>query len=101
MVFVNLIFIADSGWRRRLSLMTKIIKLNREKEAFEKAINAINTLPIEQIVVVAKYSDRAEEVFFYGNPKENYMLLALAQFQVGSQYPLTQPFLKDHDLELE
>jgi hypothetical protein len=45
-------------------------------------------LPVEQIVVAAKFSDRNEEVFFYGNPKEILQLLALAQFQIGFRYPM-------------
>ena len=68
--------------------MGKIIRLNREKEAIEKALQALKSLPVEQIVVAAKFSDRSEEVFFYGNPKEIIQLLALAQFQIGFRYPL-------------
>jgi len=68
--------------------MGRILRLDREKEAFEKALHALNTLPVEQIVVAAKFADRSEEVFFYGNPKEIIQLLALAQFQIGFRYPL-------------
>ncbi len=68
--------------------MGKILRLDREKEAIEKALYALNTLPVEQIVVAAKFSDRSEEVFFYGNPKEIIQLLALAQFQIGFRFPL-------------
>jgi hypothetical protein len=68
--------------------MGKILRLDREKEAIEKALQALNTLPVEQIVVAAKFSDRSEEVFFYGNPKEIIQLLALAQFQIGFRFPL-------------
>jgi hypothetical protein len=68
--------------------MGKILRLDREKEAIEKALYALNTLPVEQIVVAAKFADRSEEVFFYGNPKEIIQLLALAQFQIGFRYPL-------------
>ena len=68
--------------------MGKILRLNREKEAIEKALQALKSLPVEQIVVAAKFSDRSEEVFFYGNPKEIIQLLALAQFQIGFRYPL-------------
>jgi len=68
--------------------MGKIVQFNREKEAFEKALQALIQLPVEQIVVAAKFADRGEEVFFYGNPKEILQLLALAQFQIGFRYPL-------------
>lgn len=68
--------------------MGKIFQFDREKEAFEKALHAIIQLPVEQIVVAAKFADRGEEVFFYGNPKEILQLLALAQFQIGFRYPL-------------
>jgi hypothetical protein len=68
--------------------MGKIFQFNREKEAFEKALHALIELPVEQIVVAAKFSDRGEEVFFYGNPKEILQLLALAQFQIGFRYPM-------------
>ena len=68
--------------------MGKILRLDREKEAIEKALDTLNTLPVEQIVVAAKFTDRSEEVFFYGNPKEIIQLLALAQFQIGFRYPL-------------
>jgi hypothetical protein len=68
--------------------MGKIIRLNREKEAIEKALQALKLLPVDQMVVAAKFSDRSEEVFLYGNPKEIIQLLALAQFQIGFSYPL-------------
>ncbi len=68
--------------------MGKILRLDREKEAIEKALQALRLLPVEQIVVAAKFSDRSEEVFFYGNPKEIIQLLALAQFQIGFRFPL-------------
>jgi len=68
--------------------MGKILRLDREKEAIEKALHALKSLPVEQIVVAAKFSDRSEEVFFYGNPKEIIQLLALAQFQIGVRFPL-------------
>ena len=68
--------------------MGKILRLDREKEAIEKALDALNMLPVDQIVVAAKFADRSEEVFFYGNPKEIIQLLALAQFQIGFRYPL-------------
>jgi len=68
--------------------MGKILRLDREKEAIEKALDALYTLPVEQIVVAARFADRSEEVFFYGNPKEIIQLLALAQFQIGFRYPL-------------
>ncbi|HLD46218.1 MAG TPA: hypothetical protein VJA64_00235 [Desulfobaccales bacterium] len=68
--------------------MGKIFQFNREKEAFEQALHALIQLPVEQIVVAAKFADRGEEVFFYGNPKEILQLLALAQFQIGFRYPL-------------
>jgi hypothetical protein len=68
--------------------MGQILRLDREKEAIERALQALNSLPVEQIVVAAKFSDRSEEVFFYGNPKEIIQLLALAQFQIGFRFPL-------------
>ncbi len=68
--------------------MGEIIRLDREKEAIEKALQALRLLPVEQIVVAAKFADRSEEVFFYGNPKEIIQLLALAQFQIGFRFPL-------------
>jgi hypothetical protein len=68
--------------------MGKILRLDREKEAIEKALDALYALPVEQIVVAARFADRSEEVFFYGNPKEIIQLLALAQFQIGFRYPL-------------
>jgi hypothetical protein len=68
--------------------MGTILRMDRAKEAIEKALYALNMLPVEQIVVAAKFTDRSEEVFFYGNPKEIIQLLALAQFQIGFRYPL-------------
>lgn len=68
--------------------MGKILRLDREKEAIEKALQALRLLPVEQIVVAAKFADRSEEVYFYGNPKEIIQLLALAQFQIGFRFPL-------------
>ena len=68
--------------------MGKIIQLNRDKEAIVKAVQALGSLPVEQIVIVAKFSDRPEELIFYGNPKEILQMLALAQFQIGLRYPL-------------
>ena len=68
--------------------MGKILQLNRDKEALEKALHALKHLPVEQIVVAAKFSDRPEEVIFYGNPKEILQLLALAQFQIGFRFPM-------------
>ncbi len=68
--------------------MGTILRMDRAKEAIEKALYALNMLPVEQVVVAAKFSDRSEEVFFYGNPKEIIQLLALAQFQIGFRYPL-------------
>jgi hypothetical protein len=68
--------------------MGKILRLDREKEAIEKALQVLNSSPVEQIVVAVKFSDRSEEVFFYGNPKEIIQLLALAQFQIGFRFPL-------------
>ena len=59
-----------------------------KKRPSKKPFTALNTLPVEQIVVAAKFADRSEEVFFYGNPKEIIQLLALAQFQIGFRYPL-------------
>ena len=82
--------------------MGKILRLDREKEAIEKALHALKSLPVEQIVVAAKFSDRSEEVFFYGNPKEIIQLLALAQFQIGFRFPLgvwDQEQEKDRDQE--
>ncbi len=70
--------------------MTKIVPLNREKEAIEKALEALQHLPVRQIVVCAEFSDRPEEVMFYGNPKKIFQLLALAQFQIGFRFPLAQ-----------
>lgn len=68
--------------------MGKILRLDREKEAIEKALQDLRLLPVEHIVVAAKFADRSEEVFFYGNPKEIIQLLALAQFQIGFRFPL-------------
>jgi hypothetical protein len=70
--------------------MTKIIRLNREKEALEAALHALQQLPVKQIVVCAEFADRPEEVMFYGNPTKIFQLLALAQFQVGFRFPLAQ-----------
>ncbi|MFZ5447849.1 MAG: hypothetical protein ACOZFS_04340 [Thermodesulfobacteriota bacterium] len=68
--------------------MGKILRLDREKEAIERALHDLQSLPVEQIVVAARFSDRSEQVFFYGNPKEIIQLLALAQFQIGFRFPL-------------
>jgi hypothetical protein len=68
--------------------MGKILRLDREKDAIERALQALTQLPVEQIVVAAKFSDHSEEVFFYGSPKEIIQLLALAQFQIGFRFPL-------------
>ena len=70
--------------------MTKIIQLNREKEAIKEALHALQQLPVRQIVVCAEFADRPEEVMFYGNPKKIFQLLALAQFQIGFRFPLAQ-----------
>jgi hypothetical protein len=70
--------------------MIKIIRLNREKAAFEAALHALQELPVKQIVVCAEFADRPEEVMFYGNPTKIFQLLALAQFQVGFRFPLAQ-----------
>jgi hypothetical protein len=72
----------------RAIIMGKILRLDRAKEAIEKAVCCLNMLPVEQMVVAARFADRSEEVFFYGNPKEIIQLLALAQFQIGFRYPL-------------
>ena len=42
---------------------------------------------MKQIVVCVEFSDRPEEVIFYGNPKKIFQLLALAQFQIGFRFP--------------
>ena len=68
--------------------MGQILRLDREKEAIERALQALYDSPVEQIVVAAKFSDRSEEIFFYGNHKEIIQLLALAQFQIGFRFPL-------------
>jgi hypothetical protein len=68
--------------------MGKILRLDREKEAIERALYALDVMSVDQIVVAAKFADHSEEVFFYGNPKEIIQLLALAQFQIGFRYPL-------------
>jgi hypothetical protein len=68
--------------------MGKILRLDREKEAIEKALQALKTMSVDQMVVAAKFADHSEEVFFYGNPKEIIQLLALAQFQIGFRFPL-------------
>jgi hypothetical protein len=78
--------------------MGEIIQLNREKEAMEKAIQALTSVTVEQIVVIAKFANGSEEVMFYGNPKEIFKLLALAQFQIGFRYPLA---VWDRDKEEE
>lgn len=70
--------------------MTKIIRLDREKEAIEKALSALKQLPVRQLVVCAEFTDRPEEVIFYGHPKKIFQLLALAQFQIGFRFPLMQ-----------
>jgi len=70
--------------------MARILQLNREKEAIEKALDALQQLPVRQIVVCAEFADRPEEVMFYGNPKKIFQLLALAQFQIGFRFPLAQ-----------
>jgi hypothetical protein len=67
--------------------MAEIIQLNREKEAFERALGALQRLPVRQIVVCVEFSDRPEEIIFYGNPKKIFQLLALAQFQIGFRFP--------------
>jgi hypothetical protein len=80
--------------------MGKILRLDREKEAIENALQALKSMPVEQIVVAARFTDRSEEVFFYGNPKEIIQLLALAQFQIGFRFPLgvwNQGLEKDGD----
>jgi len=68
--------------------MGKILQFNREKEAMEKALCALQQTAVEQIVVAVRFSDRSEEVMFYGSPKEVLQLLALAQFQIGFRFPL-------------
>jgi len=70
--------------------MSKVIKINRSREAIEKALYALQHLPVRQIVICAEFSDRPEEVMFYGNPKKIFQLLALAQFQVGFRFPFVQ-----------
>ena len=67
--------------------MAKIIQLNRGREAIEQALSALQQLPVRQIVVCVEFSDRPEEVIFYGNPKKIFQLLALAQFQIGFRFP--------------
>lgn len=67
--------------------MAKIIQLNRGREAIEQALAALQQLPVRQIVVCVEFSDRPEEVIFYGNPKKIFQLLALAQFQIGFRFP--------------
>jgi len=67
--------------------MAKIFQLNREREAIEQALAALERLPVRQIVVCVEFSDRPEEVIFYGNPKKIFQLLALAQFQIGFRFP--------------
>jgi hypothetical protein len=70
--------------------MAKIIQLDREKDAIEKALQSLKELPVRQIVVCVEFADRPEEVMFYGNPKKIFQLLALAQFQIGFRFPLAQ-----------
>jgi hypothetical protein len=70
--------------------MAQIIQLNREREAIKQALDALHQLPVKQIVVCVDFSDRPEEVIFYGNPKKIFQLLALAQFQIGFRFPFTQ-----------
>jgi len=70
--------------------MAKIIQLNREREAIEQALATLQQLPVRQIVVCVEFSDRPEEVIFYGNPKKIFQLLALAQFQIGFRFPFAQ-----------
>lgn len=80
--------------------MGKILRLDREKEAIEKALQALKSRTVEQMVVATKFTDHSEEVFFYGNPKEIIQLLALAQFQIGFRFPLgvwNQEREKDRD----
>jgi len=72
----------------RNATVGKILRLDREKEAIENALQALKELPVDHMVVAAKFSDRPEEVFFYGNPKDIIQLLALAQFQIGFRFPL-------------
>jgi hypothetical protein len=67
--------------------MSQVIQLNRQKAAFEQALNTLKDLPVRQIVVCVEFSDRPEEVIFYGNPKKIFQLLALAQFQIGFRFP--------------
>jgi len=50
--------------------MSQVIQLNRQKAAFEQALNTLKDLPVRQIVVCVEFSDRPEEVIFYGNPKK-------------------------------
>jgi len=68
--------------------MGKILRLDREKEALEKALEGLKSMTVDQMVVAVKFADRSEEVYFYGNPKEIIQLLALAQFQIGFRFPL-------------
>jgi hypothetical protein len=82
--------------------MGKVLRLDREKEAIEKALESLKKLPVDQMVVATKFADRSEEVFFFGNPKEIIQLLALAQFQIGFRFPLgiwNQGLEKDGDQE--
>ncbi|MDD2902839.1 MAG: hypothetical protein PHU44_10445 [Syntrophales bacterium] len=82
--------------------MGKIFRLDREKDAIEKALHNLKELPVAQMVVATKFADHSEEVFFYGNPKEIIQLLALAQFQIGFRFPLgiwSQGLEKDGDQE--
>jgi hypothetical protein len=67
--------------------MAQIFQINQEKEAIKQALAALQELPVKQIVVCVEFSDRPEEVIFYGNPKKIFQLLALAQFQIGFRFP--------------
>jgi hypothetical protein len=74
---------------RRPYSRAKIIQLNRQKEAIKQALTSLQQLPVRQIVLCVEFSDRPEEVIFYGNPKKIFQLLALAQFQIGFRFPFT------------
>jgi hypothetical protein len=79
--------------------VAKIIQLDQGKEAIERAIQALEDLSVRQIVVCVEFSDRTEEVMFYGRPKEIFKLLALAQFQIGFRYPLANWHREDAEEE--
>lgn len=79
--------------------MAKIIQLNRGREAIEQALAALQQLPVKQIVVCVEFSDRPEEVIFYGNPKKIFQLLALAQFQIGFRFPFAHWQEEDREKE--